>query len=172
MLKCYIFTTLLFLSSGCGSSNGPAPEEIDLQLILSQRAVSPEGNFTSLDAVRGKYIGLYFSASWCPPCRAFTPKLIHFRNELASQFEVVLIGSDRSVREQQAYVAESGMPWPALPNQSRPAYKLKELFEVRSIPTLIVLSPEGRVLSIQGRDDVSRHGLAALDTWIAKNNKL
>ena len=27
-----------------------------------------------------KLIGLYFSAHWCPPCRAFTPELVKFRD--------------------------------------------------------------------------------------------
>ena len=30
---------------------------------------------------RSKVIGLYFSAHWCPPCRAFTPKLVRAYTE-------------------------------------------------------------------------------------------
>ena len=30
---------------------------------------------STADALAGNIFGLYFSAHWCPPCRAFTPKL-------------------------------------------------------------------------------------------------
>ena len=46
--------------------------------------------------LKNKYIGLYFSASWCGPCRSFTPELIKFRNQHAENFEVVLVGGDGS----------------------------------------------------------------------------
>ena len=39
----------------------------------------------SVDALAGKTIGIYFSAHWCPPCQAFTPKLVDFHNEMIRQ---------------------------------------------------------------------------------------
>ena len=29
-----------------------------------------------------KFVAFYYSAIWCPPCRAFTPKLVEFYNSL------------------------------------------------------------------------------------------
>ena len=39
----------------------------------------------SVDALADKTIGIYFSAHWCPPCRAFTPVLVEFHNEMSRQ---------------------------------------------------------------------------------------
>lgn len=49
--------------------------------------------YTSLT---GKTVFFYFSASWCPPCRGFTPQLIEFYDKYAKDknFEVVLIPWD------------------------------------------------------------------------------
>jgi thiol-disulfide isomerase/thioredoxin len=48
---------------------------------------------------RGKHIALYFSASWCGPCRSFTPKLQEFYTEAQKtesiDVEIVYVSLDR-----------------------------------------------------------------------------
>jgi nucleoredoxin len=72
----------------------------------------------------GKVIGLYFTAQWCSPCRAFTPKLIEFYRTFKTRhpdkgfdFEIVFISSDKSPEEFKEYHDE--MPWLALPYEDR-----------------------------------------------------
>ncbi|KAK3933257.1 Nucleoredoxin [Frankliniella fusca] len=43
-------------------------------------------------------LGVYFSAHWCPPCKAFTPQLVNTYNavrERGHSFEVIFVSSDR-----------------------------------------------------------------------------
>merc|ERR1719369_1391760 len=68
------------------------------------------------DALKGaSAVGLYFSASWCPPCRGFTPQLVDSFNGALSQkgFRCVLISRDRDQGSFSSYFAS--MPWLALP---------------------------------------------------------
>ena len=60
-----------------------------------------EGDTVDVSELRGagKTIGLYFSAHWCPPCKAFTPKLVETFGAVKAagkQFEMIFISSDRS----------------------------------------------------------------------------
>ena len=167
--KKFISVLLVALMGSCSSSSDPTPEKINLEDILPHELLTANGKSISREMLRGKYIGLYFSASWCPPCRAFTPKLIEFRNERPTQFEVILVGSDRSPEKQQAYVTDHKMPWVALPNQSEHANKLKALFGISGIPALIVISPQGDVVTTQGRDEVANQYSTAFDGWVSKN---
>ena len=70
-----------------------------------------KGTEVSKEALAGKTIGIYFSASWCPPCRTFTPKLVKFRDANKKDFEVVFVSSDRSPKDQMGYMKKAGMKW-------------------------------------------------------------
>ena len=48
--------------------------------LLGTVYAGPEGTMTSVPAADlddCDVIGLYFSAHWCPPCKAFTPQLVY-----------------------------------------------------------------------------------------------
>ena len=72
---------------------------------------------TSSFGKEGYVLGLYFSAHWCPPCRAFTPKLADWYNKLkggsiGDKFDIVFLSSDRDEKNFNEYFAE--MPWHAV----------------------------------------------------------
>jgi nucleoredoxin len=49
-------------------------------------------------------VGFYFSAGWCPPCRAFSPQLSYFANGHASEFVVIFVSSDHTEEEMKTFV--------------------------------------------------------------------
>jgi len=90
-----------------------------------------------------KYLMLYFSAHWCPPCRGFTPTLGKAYQELKAQrqdFELVFVSSDRDDASFQGYFDE--MPFWALAFEERETkQELSKHFDVQGIPSLIMLGP-------------------------------
>lgn len=135
------------------------------KINLPKNLLDANGNEVSSEEIEGKYIGLYFSASWCGPCRSFTPKLIKFKEKHNANFEVVLIGSDGSAKAQANYMKKYKMPWLALQNQSDAARDLSQSLDVEYIPYLVVLNPVGEVITKNGKADIARLGLSAFSEW-------
>jgi nucleoredoxin len=124
--------------------------------IFPEGLINAKGEAVSLETLNKKIVGIYFSAHWCGPCRKFTPTLIEYRNTYKDDFEVVFVSSDRSAKDQLSYMSGSEMPWPALAWQSGPANKLKKQYGVSSIPALIIMKPDGDMLTAEGRRFVSQ----------------
>lgn len=77
---------------------------------------------TSTFSKEGGVVGLYFSAHWCPPCRAFTPRLAEWYNkvkagESGDKFQIIFLSSDRDEKSYAEYFAE--MPWHAVAYDNR-----------------------------------------------------
>jgi len=145
-------------------------EKSALAQILPEQILDSRGQKVSRDILAGKIIGFYFSAHWCPPCRTFTPKLVKFRNENSKDFEVVFVSSDRSPAAQMAYMMETGMKWYTLPHRSIEANALAKKFEIRGIPALIIVSPNGETITKNGRGEINDNSGGVIKDWLSHNH--
>ena len=110
-------------------------------------------------------IAIYFSASWCGPCKKFTPVLAQLYTKLNKKgkiFEVVWISRDRSGDEFLEYYQQ--MPWLAvtLDNLEKVLQKLGPKYELKGIPHLVILDgDDASVISLDGRTVIAndQHGL-------------
>lgn len=150
-----------------------APAEIDLTMFLPNQLVSKDDagkhvKVSTRDAIKDKYIGLYFSAHWCPPCRNFTPVLAQAYSDLQKKdvsFEVVFVSADQNEDEWKEYFGD--MPWLALPfDAGSDKQRLQRHFKVTGLPTLVMVGPDGQVVSHNARSKV----LSAPDEfpWVGK----
>lgn len=119
------------------------------------------------DALNGKKVAVYFSASWCGPCRMFTPVLKKFYQEVASKnnFEIVFVSSDKNKAAMMQYMKKNSMPWLAVPFDAAASARIRREFRVSGIPRLIVFSENGKILSGNARWDVAMLGAKAVDRW-------
>ncbi len=170
----------LALLVGCGPSvnDGAAAEATDRSAdssfaeLFGSELVDARGDAVSVSALDGKTVALYFSAHWCPPCRMFTPHLVDAYNELAAQnkmFEIVFVSSDRSEEAMYAYMEEYDMDWLAVPfpdGNRREALALR--YQVRGIPTLIVVDKDGQLITADGRSHIMSQGAAAYEQWLKR----
>lgn len=135
------------------------------EMLIPEKLLDASGSFLSSESLDKKYIGLYFSASWCGPCRKFTPKLVEFRNKFSDDFEVILIGGDGTSKAQANYMKKYSMPWYAMQNQSTEAKFTSRFCEVKSIPYLVILDQDGNIITKNGKSDLMKMGDQALEVW-------
>lgn len=150
-------------------------EEKSVVDFFPDKLVDAKGNKVSRDSLKGKVVGIYFSAHWCPPCRTFTPKLVKFRNKNKKDFEVVFVSSDHSPEEKKEYMKSEKMKWPTIDGiRSKEATELAQKFQIQGIPALIIIAPNGQPITPDGRAHVTNEPNKALKLWkkaagIAKN---
>jgi len=132
------------------------PTPPTLRELLPDSFIGREGGAEAVKTddlfARGAYLGLYFSAHWCGPCRGFTPTLTTAYKAVKAAGIDHTIGFVSSDKDQASFDEYYGdMPWNALEYSDRKRKEnLSAHFSVQGIPTFVMLKlePDGSVAII------------------------
>ena len=120
-----------------------------------------EGEYISLDDLKGKVVLLDFWGTWCPPCVASLPALRSLNKKFTKSEKFVLLGisSDGDEDKWSNFIAKEEMVWPQFLDRER---AVQRAFKVNKFPTYIVLDHEGVIrfrtsgLSFESEAELSR----------------
>lgn len=111
---------------------------------------------------KGKYVLLDFWASWCVPCREFTPKVKEIYEKYhAKGLEIISISWDDKIPAWKKAVAEEQTRWHnVIARMSGPNDEsMRTKYSIPYIPTLILIDKNGIVV---GRYDNENNGAALI----------
>nr|AKB95177.1 redoxin family protein [uncultured bacterium] len=117
----------------------------------------------SLSAYRGKPIVLHYWATWCEPCKQDMKLLrqLQARYQRAG-LQLVGVNVDQTRDQAVSYLKESKLPWTQLfEDGGLEASPLATAYGVQTLPTMMLIAPDGKVV---------RHNVRAaeLDDELAK----
>ncbi len=104
-----------------------------------------DGEYISLDDLKGKVVLLDFWGTWCPPCVASVPALRDLQKRFAKEpaFKMISVSNDGDETKWRGFIEQNQMmAWTQYLDKDRHVVRA---FEVKSYPTYILLDSEGIV---------------------------
>ena len=138
------------------------------EILAAAKMTAKDGSVITVDDLKKRdAIALYFSAHWCPPCKAFTPVLVSVYKKLAAagkNMEFIFVSSDRDPGSYTEYYNE--MPWATVAYGDKNINELKSLCEVQGIPSLVTVNgANGKMINTSARGGASSDPEGAEFPW-------
>lgn len=124
-------------------------------------ATAPDGSQRRLSDYLGKghYVLLDFWASWCGPCIGTFPYLKRLYAQYHDRGLTILgVSNDKDRSKWLKALERHQLPWPALLSSIQPEENALDRYGVETIPNLVLISPQGKVVAA----DLSKTQLADL----------
>lgn len=120
-------------------------ESVGKPLALSGVAI--DGKQVSLESLRGTPVLVHYWATWCEPCKVDMAQI----RELAAKygpkkFAVVGIALDSDKQQLEKFLKSKPIAWPQLHEAGGLDGRLAEELGVLTLPTMILLDSEGKVV--------------------------
>lgn len=107
----------------------------------------------------GKMMLIDFWASWCGPCRSAIPKVKQMAKDFADKLEVVSCSVDEKKDAWLKAEKEEAMPWAQLFLPLSKLEKAAKAYSISSIPRLVLIGADGKVLCITYSPEVIKRFL-------------
>lgn len=106
-----------------------------------------DGNRIDLKDYKGKTLFINLWASWCGPCRAEMPHISELYKSLESEdnIEFLMVGLDNDIEKGRKMLEGKSWTFPT----AHASFGLNEDLQSESIPTTLVVNPEGKIVFYQ-----------------------
>ncbi|KAM6169018.1 LOW QUALITY PROTEIN: nucleoredoxin-like protein 1 [Erethizon dorsatum] len=123
--------------------------------------------------LENRLVLLFFGALGCARCRAFAPALRDFFVRLTDEFHVVraaqlalvYVSQDATAEQQALFLRDMPERWLFLPFEDDLRRDLGRRFSVQRLPAVVVLKPDGDVLTRDATDEIQSLGPACFANW-------
>ncbi|SHO60748.1 TlpA family protein disulfide reductase [Algoriphagus zhangzhouensis] len=106
-----------------------------------------DGNRIDLKDYKGKTLFINLWASWCGPCRAEMPHISELYKSLEGEdnIDFLMIGLDNDIEKSRKMLDGKSWTFPT----AHASFGLNEDLQSESIPTTLVVNPEGKIVFYQ-----------------------
>ncbi|TVP45319.1 MAG: TlpA family protein disulfide reductase [Mongoliibacter sp.] len=150
----------LLLSTGLIKPKITLEDKTNRSFDYTGRFQDLEGNMVNLADYRGKTVFINLWATWCPPCRAEMPHISELYKKVKDQenLEFLMIALDKELAKSKDYIDKKDFTFPVV----HASYGLNASLQSQSIPTTLVINPEGEIVFYQ-------EGMSNFDTEEFRN---
>jgi thiol-disulfide isomerase/thioredoxin len=111
------------------------------------------GEKLDLSKFEGKVLLVDFWATWCPPCVGEIPNMKkNYEAYHDKGFEIIGLSCDQNKETVEKFVKDREIPWGIVYGDKAPSPSF-DYYGVASIPTMIFIGKDGKVISLSARGE-------------------